>query len=238
MRWYLWAWKLSLTITLMQHNATLPKAKEEGGREWDGWMASLTQWKWVWVNSGSWWWTGRPGVLQVMGSQRVGHNWATELTDTVKGFRIASEAEVDVFLEFYCFFCDPVDVGNLISGSSAFSKSSLYIWKLLVHMLLRPSLKNFEHDFASMWNEHNRTVVWTIFDIAFLGLGMKADLFQSCSHCWVFQIGWHVECSTLTASSFRIWNSSAGIPSPPLTLLVVMLPKAHLTSHSKMSGSR
>ena len=67
---------------------------------------------------------------------------------------------------------------------------------------------------------------------------MKTDLFQSCGHCWVFQICWHIECSTFTASSFRIWNSSAGIPSPPLALFVVMQPKAHLTSHSRMSGSR
>ena len=59
---------------------TLQKAGIEGvDRGWDGWMASLTQWTWVWVNSGSWWWTGRPGVLQFMGLQRVGHNWATEL---------------------------------------------------------------------------------------------------------------------------------------------------------------
>jgi len=55
------------------------RAEEEGIRGWDGWMASLTQWIWVWVNSGSWWWTGRPGVLRFMGLQRVGHNWATEL---------------------------------------------------------------------------------------------------------------------------------------------------------------
>ena len=67
---------------------------------------------------------------------------------------------------------------------------------------------------------------------------MKTDLFQSCGHCWVFQICWHTECSTFTASSFRIWNSSTGIQSPPLALFVVMLPKAHLTSHSRMSGSR
>ena len=67
---------------------------------------------------------------------------------------------------------------------------------------------------------------------------MKTDLFQSCGHCWVFQICWHIECSTLTAPSFRIWNSSAGIPSPPLALFVVMFPKAHLTVDSKMSGSR
>ena len=74
--------------------------------------------------------------------------------------------------------------------------------------------------------------------LPFFGIGMKTDLFLSCSHCWVFQICWHVECSTFTASSFRIWNSSTGIPSPPLALFVVMLPKAHLTSCSRMSGSR
>ena len=67
---------------------------------------------------------------------------------------------------------------------------------------------------------------------------MKIDLFQSRGHCWVFQMCWHIECSTFTASSFRIWNSSTGIPSPPLALFVVMLPKAHLTSHSRMTGSR
>ena len=67
---------------------------------------------------------------------------------------------------------------------------------------------------------------------------MKSDLFQSCGHCWVFQICWHIECSIFTASSFRIWNSSTGIPSPPLALFVVMFFKAHLTSHFRMSGSR
>ena len=61
---------------------------------------------------------------------------------------------------------------------------------------------------------------------------MKTDLFQSCGHCWVFQICWHIECSTFTASFFRIWNSLIGIPPPPLALFVVMLSKAHLTSHS------
>ena len=66
---------------------------------------------------------------------------------------------------------------------------------------------------------------------------MKTGLFQSCGHCWVFQLCWHIECSTFTASSFRIWNSSSGIPSPPLTLFVVMLSKAHLTSHFRMSVS-
>ena len=67
---------------------------------------------------------------------------------------------------------------------------------------------------------------------------MKTGLYQSCGHCWVFQICWHIECSIVTASSFRIWNSSSGIPSPPLALFVVKLPKTHLTLHSRMSGSR
>ena len=69
---------------------------------------------------------------------------------TIKGFSIANEAEVDVFLESSCFFYNPTDAGNLNSGSSAFSKSSLYIWKFSVHILLKPSLKDFEHYFASM----------------------------------------------------------------------------------------
>ena len=67
---------------------------------------------------------------------------------------------------------------------------------------------------------------------------IKTDFFQSCSHCWVFQICWNIQCSTFTASSFRTWNSSTGILSPPLALFIVMLPKAQLTSHSRMSGSR
>ena len=72
----------------------------------------------------------------------------------------------------------------------------------------------------------------------FFGIGVKTDLFQSCGHCWVFPTCWHIECSTFTTSSFRIWNSSTGIPSSPLALFGVMLPKAHLTSHSRMSCSR
>ena len=67
---------------------------------------------------------------------------------------------------------------------------------------------------------------------------MKTDLFQSCVHCWVSQICWYIECSTFTASSFRIWNSSTGMPSHPQALFIVMLHKAHLTSYSRMSGSR
>ena len=69
---------------------------------------------------------------------------------TVKGFGIVNKAEIDVFLELACFFHDPADVGNLISGSSAFSKTSLNIWKFTVHVLLKPDLENFEHYFTSM----------------------------------------------------------------------------------------
>ena len=82
---------------------------------------------------------------------------------TVKSFGI-----VNVFLELSCFFHDPVDVGNLISGSSAFSKSSLNVWKFIVHILLKPGLENFEHYLASKWDECNCVVVWTFFGIAFL----------------------------------------------------------------------
>ena len=136
------------------------------------------------------------------------------------------KAEIDVFLELSWFFNDPVDVANLISGSSAFCKSSLNIWNFMVHVLLKPGLENFEHYFASMWDECNCPVVWTFFGIAFLWDWSETEIFQSCGHCWVFQICWHIECSTLTASSFRIWNSSAGILSPLLAFFVVMLPKA------------
>ena len=87
---------------------------------------------------------------------------------TVKDFDIVNKAEVGVLLELSCFFDDPVEVGNLISGSSAFSKSSLNIWKVTVHVLLKPGLENFEHYFASMWDECYYVVVWAFFGIAFL----------------------------------------------------------------------
>ena len=109
------------------------------------------------------------------------------------------------------------------SGSSWFR----YCWSLA-----------FEHYLATMWNECSCVVVWPFFGTLFFGIGMKTDFLQSCGHCWVFQICWHIECSTLAAASFRIWNSSAGGLAPPLAVFVVMLPKAHLTSHSRMSGSR
>ena len=87
---------------------------------------------------------------------------------TVKGFGIVNKAEIDIFQEFSCFFDDPAHVGNLISGSSAFSKTSLNIWKFTVHILLRPDLENFEHYFTSMWDGCNCVVVSAFFGIAFL----------------------------------------------------------------------
>ena len=113
------------------------------------------------------------------------------------------------------FFDDPTDVGNLISGSSGFSKSRLNIWKFTVHVLLKPGLENFDNYFASVWNKCNCAVVWAFFGIAFLWDWNENWPFQSSGHYWVLQICWHTECSTFTASSFRIWNSSTGIPSPP-----------------------
>ena len=98
---------------------------------------------------------------------------------TVNGFDIVKKAEIDIFLELSCFFDDPADIGNLISGSSAFPKTSLNIWKFSVHVLLKSGLENFEHSLA----------------LPFFGIGMKTDLFQSCGHCWVFQI-----CCILSAA--------------------------------------
>ena len=87
---------------------------------------------------------------------------------TVEGFGIVNKAEIDIFLELSCFFNDPVDIGNLNSGSSAFSETSLNLWKLSVHILLKPGLENFEHYFTSAWKQCNCAVVWAFFRIAFL----------------------------------------------------------------------
>ena len=87
----------------------------------------------------------------------------------VKAFGVANKTKVDVFLELSCFFHDPAVVGNLISGSSAFSKSSLNIWKFTVHILLKPVLGHYlRHYFTSVWDEFNCVVVGTFFGIAFL----------------------------------------------------------------------
>ena len=90
------------------------------------------------------------------------------LIHTVKSFSTVNEAEVDFFLEFSWLFCDSMCVGNLISCSSVFSESSLSIYKFLVHVLLNPTLKDFEHHLSSMWNESNFVAVWTLFGIALL----------------------------------------------------------------------
>ena len=156
---------------------------------------------------------------------------------TVKDFSVVSEAEVDVFLEFCCFFCDPVDVDNLISDSSTFSKSSLCTWKFSVHLLLKTGLKDFGHYLASKWNESN-CEVWTFFGIALL---------WDWNEIWHFPVLWLLlsfpnllACWAQHFNSiiFRMWNSSAGILSPPLALFIAVLPKAHWTSHSMMSGSK
>ena len=98
----------------------------------------------------------------------------------VKGFGIINKAEIDV-LRNSCFFDDPADVGNLISGSSTFSKSSSNIWKFTVHVLVKPGLENFEHYFTSMWNECNHAVVWAFFGIAFL---------RDWNENWPFSVLW------------------------------------------------
>ena len=152
---------------------------------------------------------------------------------TVKGFGIVNKAKADIFLELSCFFDDPADVDSLISGSSTFSKSSF-----MIHVLLKPGLENFERYFISVWDECNCVVVWTSFGVAFL---------WDWNENWPFPVLWPLLSfpnllaywvQHFQASSFRIWNGSTGIPSPPLALFVVMLSKAHLTSHSRMSGSR
>ena len=89
---------------------------------------------------------------------------------TVKAFDVVNKAELDAFLEFSCFFYDPVDLGNLISGSSAFSKSKLNVWKFSVQVLLKPGLENFEHYSPFVWDECNSPVVWAFFGIAFLNI--------------------------------------------------------------------
>ena len=113
------------------------------------------------------------------------------------------------------------------SGSSQFMYCWSLAWRILSITLLACEMsaivRKFEHSLA----------------LLFFGVGMKTDLFQCCGHCWVFQICWPIEeCNTLTASSVRVWNNSTGIPSPPVALFVVMPPKAHLTSHYRMSASR
>ena len=105
---------------------------------------------------------------------------------TVKGFGIVNKVEIDLFfLECSCFFDDTTDVGNLISGSSAFSKTSLNIWKFTVHVLLKPGVENFENYLTSMWDECNCEVVWAFFGIAFP---------WDCNENWSFPAPWPLLC--------------------------------------------
>ena len=161
------------------------------------------------------------------------------MINTLKNFGVVNRPEVDVFLELSCFLNDPVDVVNLILGSSPFSKSILNIWKFMVHVLAWSlawrilSITLLVCEMSAIVQKFGHSLALPFFEI-----GMKTNPFQSCSHCWVFQICWHIECGTFTASSFRIWDNSTGIPSSPLALFVVTLLKAHVISHTRMSGSR
>ena len=156
---------------------------------------------------------------------------------TVKGFGIVNKAEIDVFvwnslafsmiqlmLAVWSLIPLPFLIPAWTSGSSWFTCCWSLAWRILSITLL-----GCEMSAIVQWFEHSLALL-------FFGIAMETDLFQSCGYCWVFQIWCHIECSTFTASSFRIWNSSTGISSPPLALFIVMLFKAHLTSHSRMSG--
>ena len=155
-----------------------------------------------------------------------------------RGFIVVSDVEVGTFLEFPLFSMiqwilatwSLVPLALLNSAWTSRSSQLMYGWSLAWRILSITLLA------CKM-----STIVWQcqhFLALPFFGIGMKIELFQYCGHCWVFQICWHTECNTLTALSFRIGNNSAGISSPLPALFVVMLPKAHLTSQSRMSGSR
>ena len=131
--------------------------------------------------------TGEPGGLLSMGSHRVGHDWsnlaAAAAAAACPVLTVASWPWLDVFVEFLCFFCDTVDVGNLISGSSAFSKPSFYIWKFSGNLLLKPGLKDFEHYLANVWNEHSCRVVWPFFGTVLLW-DLKTVQLWTCAGTW------------------------------------------------------
>ena len=129
----------------------------------------------------------------------------------------------------------------------------LAVWFLVPLPFLNPAWTSGSFQFMYCWNLAGRILSITLLvceisaivqqfehplPLPLFVIGMKTHLFQSFGYCWVFQICWHVKCCTFTASSFRIWNSSAEIPWPPISLFVVMLPKAHSTSHSRMASSR
>ena len=129
---------------------------------------------------------------------------------TVKGIGIVNKAEVDVFLELSCFFNDPTNVGNLICGSSAFSKSSLNIWNFMVQVLLKPVLENFEHYFASVWDECNCAVVWTFFVLAFLWDWNENWPFAVLWPLLSFPNCWQIECSALSPITYWLYTLRQG----------------------------
>ena len=150
---------------------------------------------------------------------------------TVKGFGVINKAEVDVFLEFSCFFYDPVEVCNLISDPLPFLNPAWISGGS--QFTVEACLENFEHYFAIIWDECDCVVVWTLCGIALFWCPFPVlwplISFPNLLAHWV---------QHFHSIIFRIWNSSTGILSPPLALFVVMLPKAHLTLYSRMSGSR
>ena len=138
---------------------------------------------------------------------------------TVKGFGVINKADIDFFLKLSCFFYDPVDFGNFISGSSAFSKSSLNIWKFTVHVLLKPGL-DFEHYFASMWDECKRVVVWTFFGIAFLWDWNENWPFPVLWELFFFLVSWPQSylCGDLFLILFRLSHFQSRISCCPVTI--------------------
>ena len=111
---------------------------EGNDRGWDGWMASLTQWTWVWVNSGSWWWTGKPGVLQSMGSQRVGQHWVTELTG-----HLDHKVSTDVFSRVQ--LCNPMDCSLPGSSIHGISQARILKWVAI----------SFSRGFSQPWDQNH-----------------------------------------------------------------------------------
>ena len=148
--------------------------------------------------------------------------FSTVCCDPHKDFSVVNEGEVDAFLDFSCFFYDPMDFGNLISGSSAFSKSSLSIWKFLVHILLKPSLENFEHCFECVeWVQlcNSLNILWHCLS---LGLEWKQTFSSPVATAEVSKFP-----DILSATLSHHHLLGFGIPLPPLALFTVILPKTY-----------
>ena len=177
-------------------------------------------------------WVGWLGILI---SLRIFHSflWSTQR------LKHSQWSRSRYFSGIPLIFLWSINVGNLISGSCAVSKSNLLIWKFLVHHVwLKSSLGDFEHYIASMRNEHSCAAVGTFFGISLLWGWNENWPFPVLLPLLSFPNLLAYWCNTFTSSALRMLSSSAGISSPPLALLVVMLSRAHLTSHSRMSGSR